>query len=212
VSSNYSIYLLRHGQVTGPPALYGSTDIPMSELGWQQLVVQTKNLKFDHVIASPLTRCCDFAEQLANARNLMIELDSDLRECDFGIWDGIPFDSINSDNWNELEQFWHKPAESTLTNAEPLADMHSRVIQSWHQHLSTLNTNTLVIAHGGVIRIILAQLLGQNWREPKWYSTLKIGYGSLTKITVHNETTVTPTVDYIGFPPPLPEGASSNAI
>jgi alpha-ribazole phosphatase/probable phosphoglycerate mutase len=41
-----------------------------------------------------------------------------------------------------------------------------------------------LVTHGGVIRMILAEILAVDWKNPHWHQHLKIGYGSLTTITV----------------------------
>ena len=42
----------------------------------------------------------------------------------------------------------------------------------------------LVIAHGGVIRMILAHILQLDWQQASWYQNLQISYGSLTRVRV----------------------------
>ncbi|WP_019025831.1 histidine phosphatase family protein [Colwellia piezophila] len=114
--------------------------------------------------------------------------------------------------WSRLEDFFQTPAENTLPEAETLADFHQRVIQGWHrlvaqqltdvksqaqtlltqcehgtlakpQSLSTPR-RVLIIAHGGVIRMILAHILQLDWQQASWHQQLKIGHGSLSRICV----------------------------
>lgn len=196
--TNISVYLLRHGQVEGPAALYGSTDIALSKVGWQQMQSQTNQLAVEQVISSPLNRCCSFASDLAARSKLAFQVNSDLRECHFGDWDGVPYDDISEQDWPQLSQFWACPCEHGLTNAEPLGVMYKRVVDAWQNIVSELAGNTLIITHGGVIRLILAYLLGLDWRNPKLFSQLRIGYASISKIEVSHHPDMAPVVSYIG--------------
>ena len=71
--------LLRHGQIDGPPALYGRTDVALSRDGWEQMYRQTNLLhRFDNIISSPLRRCHDFAKELASGHQLKLQTEKQL--------------------------------------------------------------------------------------------------------------------------------------
>ena len=73
---------------------------------------------------------------------------------------------------------------NTLPEAETLTHFHHRISSAWHNITQTQNTNTLIIAHGGVIRMILAAVLNVDWKNPAWHSNLAIGNASLTHIQI----------------------------
>ncbi|KGJ96251.1 histidine phosphatase family protein [Colwellia psychrerythraea] len=99
-------------------------------------------------------------------------------------------------HWSQLEAFFQAPAEIMLPNAEALADFHHRVIKTWQeliaQHIVIssdkkalkIPQRILVIAHGGVIRMILAHILQLDWQQASWHQKLQIGHGSLTRINI----------------------------
>jgi alpha-ribazole phosphatase len=102
--------LVRHGQIDGPPALYGRTDVALSRDGWEQMFQQTSRLhRMDNIISSPLRRCHDFAKELASDNQLRLQVESGIQECDFGEWDGIEFDD-QSQQWPLMTSFWQHPA------------------------------------------------------------------------------------------------------
>lgn len=201
------IDLLRHGQIDGPSAMYGRTDVPLSALGWQQLQQATLSLYAGRLLTSPLRRCADFARHLANERRLPLTVEDDLREYDFGDWDGIPFrdlfgdPAINPHGWEALEAFGRSPAAFTPPNAESLAMMEYRVSQCWQRLLDELRgQHSLIVCHAGTIRLILAQLLPVDWTDGRWFSALEIGYASVTRIRVSDHPQAVPRIEWLARP------------
>jgi alpha-ribazole phosphatase len=193
---------LRHGQVDGPSALYGKTDVSISDQGLHAMQTQMqKTSKVDVIISSPRLRCLHFAKVFAEFLSVPLVIEDDLQECDFGLYDGIPFDEL-SEQWLELNAFWQEPMHNTLPNAESLERFHQRVIHCW-QRLTTKHQgqNCLVVSHGGVIRQILADVLSANWQQGDWYAKLQIGYASLTRISIADYEQAVPVVNFIAKPP-----------
>ncbi len=178
-----NIYLLRHGKTLAPAALNGKTDVSVAtpiQYAMRDSVMAT--YQFQHVLTSPLTRCKALADLLVerDPHLTLSEIDA-LRELDFGHYDGVAYDSL-VDDWPKLEAFWQAPAQNTLPGAEPLDLGFARVANAWQHIVHSMEQDTLIIAHGGTIRFILADVLGVDWRNPRWYSTLSIGNQSVTHI------------------------------
>ena len=196
-----TIDLLRHGQVEGPPALYGRSDVLASAHGLQQMCRQMQRWPApDAIISSPLLRCQTFAREFARANQLTVQLQDDFQECHFGQWDGVPFQQFDTE-WAQLEAFWKAPDTFCPPGGESLHQFHSRVAQGWHEMLNCNEAvHTVIVCHGGVIRQILAMVLGLDWRSPALYSQLKIGYASLTRLSISAGYTQQPNVQFIGLP------------
>jgi alpha-ribazole phosphatase len=193
-----NIYLLRHGKVSGEAALYGHTDVDVAPdvnaLIVKQLVAM--NLEVNSVITSPLKRCFNLAELLSHESKSSITSLEPLKEINFGLYDGVPFDELHQDKniWQSLERFWQNPVQHPLPKAELLTGFSFRVINAWQMiidkvMLEPLNQNIIVVCHGGVIRMILAHLLNIDFRNPLWYTNLSIANGSLTSIEIKNKQT-----------------------
>jgi alpha-ribazole phosphatase len=200
-SGETRIDLIRHGEIDGPPALYGRTDVPLSRAGWEQMLQQTSRLQnLDNIISSPLRRCRDFAIELASDLRLKLQIESGIQECDFGEWDGIEFDD-HSQQWPLMTSFWQDPNHNTPPQGESLDMFHNRVVTSWQslceQHIGQ---NNLLVCHGGVIRQILAHILPADWHSGEWYSQLQIGHASLTRIVIPTYPEAKPSVAFIGLP------------
>ena len=201
------IILIRHVKVDGSAALYGKTDIAAQQDENQKLFTQLTERYggdsqpfLDLIISSPLQRCRLLAEQLAKNINVPLSCIDELQEINFGQLDGLPFDQLVGENpmhedaeshWSKLEQFWQAPAIQTLPEAESLAEFHQRIITSWQLLVENAIKNNqkrvLVVCHGGVIRMILADVLALNWQNPTWYQALKIDYASSTKISISKQ-------------------------
>lgn len=198
-----NIYLLRHGKVDGEAALYGHTDVPVAQATNEKInqdfaaFCQRKNITIDHMVTSPLIRCLSLAQLIASSRLLAAPKAIDaIKEMNFGQYDGVPFDALHQqpEHWQVLEKFWQDPVQQSLPEAELLTGFSYRVSHAWQQLVEQarqLEQNTLVVCHGGVIRMILAHVLNVDFRNPLWYTQLSIGNGSLTTIEVkENDTRV----------------------
>ncbi|MEI8593016.1 histidine phosphatase family protein [Photobacterium sp. Hal280] len=182
----FTVTFIRHGKVNGAPALYGSTDIAVCPETNQAIchALTQADIDYQTVISSPLRRCISLAELLAGEHPLVCE--PALKEMHFGQLDGTPFEEITSTSaeWQQLEQFWHNPASSGLPEAESLENFSMRVTACWSRIVSELRNDVLIVTHGGVIRAIVADVLGLDWKNPQWYSNLTIRNGSVTQIQV----------------------------
>ncbi len=182
----HNIYLLRHGKTLGKPALNGHSDVAVDETIQRNIADTLLNrYTFNQVYSSPLQRCYRVAELITEQKpELKLEVEPRLKEQNFGEFDGIAFDDLTP-YWNQLEQFWENPAQCTLPDAEPLQNGYQRVIAAWEQIVEQCEQDTLVIAHGGPIRYILAYVLGLDWKNPKLYTTLTIENQSVTHIRLN---------------------------
>lgn len=193
------VFLLRHAKTLGPSALNGSTDIAVADEVQDELAQLLNSHGFTHIITSPLRRCADLAHKLqALNPSLTVAIESDFREMHFGEFDGQPFDAL-APHWAMLEVFWQSPAEHPLPGAERLADCYQRVTQAWQRRLPSCPDNTLIITHGGTIRLLLAHVLHTDWRNPRWYSSLAIGNQTLTQLDIFPAPTPFVSVRNIGI-------------
>jgi len=196
------IYLMRHGQVNKPEgnALFGRTDVAISAPGWRQMLDNSGLLHdVQQVVSSPLVRCAKFARFYGQQQNIDCQIESDLQECDFGSWDGVPFAQLHT-QWPQLEAFWQQPAVVSPPDGESLQSMQRRVMACWKVLLDHYRgKNLLLVSHGGVIRMLLAGILNLDWRNPALYSQLQIPYASITKLQLGTHAQALPQVLYVGL-------------
>lgn len=177
-----NLYLLRHGEVEGEPALYGHTDIKVSSTTNTKILEDLLAVQdqFSRIVSSPLSRCLELAELFASQTELPLHVDPALQEKSFGDVDGLAFETIKK-QWPALEKFWQDPANHPLPNSETLTQFQQRIRSTFPLMLDKYQgESVLVICHGGVIRMILSIVLELDWRNPNLFSKMKIDNASIT--------------------------------
>lgn len=69
---------------------------------------KTKGYDVAGIISSPLSRCHDLAQILAEQQLLPMTTEDDLQEMDFGDFDGMPFDLL-TEHWKNSMPFGNHP-------------------------------------------------------------------------------------------------------
>ncbi len=176
--------LLRHGEPEGGPRYRGcGIDDPLSETGWAQMwaaVGPSEGWPWQRVISSPLRRCRAFAEALAERAGLPLTVAEDLREIGFGQWEGRNKRVARALDPAAWEAFYADPVAHPPPGAEPVADFQRRVTDCYRELVAAhRGEHLLVVAHAGVMRAIVAQLLGGG---PAALFRLQIDYAGMAGI------------------------------
>jgi alpha-ribazole phosphatase len=175
--------LLRHGETEFGGGLRGSLDDALTDVGWQQMraaVVEAG--PWDRIVSSPLQRCARFADELSAQRALPVQLDADLQELHFGDWEGMGTAQLMETDAQGLGHFWEDPYAFTPPNGEPVQAFARRVLgavgrlQQAHD-----GERILVICHGGVMRLLLAQARGLPREQ---LLQVVVGHGGLFSLHV----------------------------
>ncbi len=144
------LLLVRHGETdwNAEGRLQGHTDRPLSNYGREQarrLADEIGGEQFDAVYASDLTRARETAEIVAERLRLPVGLDPDLREKDWGNWEGL----------TSTERFGVElVGESTEQHQERMLGALGRIAAK-HPY-----GRILVVTHGGSMRRVQAVALG----------------------------------------------------
>lgn len=180
-----TLYLVRHAKVIGGPALYGGTDVKVDDEDNKNIALRMRRLVFtpNFIVTSSLFRCHSLATEIARHHSISVQVNAQFKEMNFGDVDGVPFDEL-SQEWSQLERFWADPSEYPLPNSETLLVFYERITQAWQELLDAQSGDGLLICHGGVIRMILAGILGVDFKQPHWHSNLQIANGSTTQIDI----------------------------
>lgn len=154
--------LIRHGEPEGGPMYRGGRDDSLSATGFEQMRLALDGGEaFDCVLSSPLRRCRDFAEELARAAGLALEIEPGLCEISFGDWEGRTPEQVAETDAELQSAFWVRPDLHAPPNGETLDAFFERVARSWRDCSERLRgQRVLFVGHGGVIRMILARELG----------------------------------------------------
>lgn len=177
--------LLRHGEVAGRECFRGSTDEPLSSNGWQQMQrAVALNAPWQRLLSSPLRRCAEFAEQLANDSDIPLSINPELREIHFGDWEGQSAEEIFAKNPRILTGFFEDPINNMPPGAEPLEAFSARVLAAWQEIILShrADRHLLLVSHGGPIRMIIAHILGIPYNR---LLNLEVPLASISRIRVN---------------------------
>jgi len=179
------IDLLRHGETVAGSCFLGSTDAGLNDVGWQQMRIAIKDKKYQCIISSPLKRCAEFSQQFSQRNNIPLVVETDLREMHFGDWEAKSVETIWKEQQELLSAFWEDPLNNTPPNGEKLIDFESRVKAAFNKIRNEYNEERiLVVAHGGVIRQILATILSVPFKSSL---QINIDYAGLSQLDCYAE-------------------------
>jgi alpha-ribazole phosphatase len=167
-SKGYSLrlILIRHGEPE-PEAkgrCYGSLDVGLSDSGRAQ--IETKLILLRSFIAealytSPLTRAAESAAIVGLGLRLKPTLAPELREIDFGRFEGLRYEEIERLYPEEYKLWMEHPTEIKFPQGESFTEMKARVLR-FKEFLQKSHDQQAVVlvCHGGTNRILLAEALG----------------------------------------------------
>ena len=175
------IDLIRHGEPEGGRMFRGSTNHPLSSRGRDQMLqAVADDGGWEAVVTSPLARCAGFAQDLADARGIPLETAPALREMDFGAWEGRTADDILTNGPGDLAGFWADPERAQAPDGESLAAFRDRVSAGGAGLLERYaGRHVLVVGHGGVIRVVIAEVLGLPLAN---LFRIEVGYANRTRL------------------------------
>src|SRR5215472_5636209 len=119
--------LLRHGDTRLSPEhrFSGQRDLPLSANGTRQARAAACRLaagaRIDAVVSSPLRRAAATAAIAAKELGLTADTDDDLRETDFGEWEGFTLAEIQQ-RWPAAAAAWQHNPERAPPGGESFAD------------------------------------------------------------------------------------------
>jgi alpha-ribazole phosphatase len=175
--------LLRHGETELGGGLRGSLDDALTEKGWMQMrAAVVEGGPWDRIVSSPLQRCARFAAELGEQLNLSVHLDKDLQELHFGAWEGQSAAALMETDAEALGLFWADPYSFTPPQGEPVSDFSSRVLSAVARlHSTYAGERVLLVSHGGVMRLLLAQARGLPREQ---LLNVEVAHGALFALTV----------------------------
>ncbi|RON41697.1 alpha-ribazole phosphatase family protein [Pseudomonas brassicacearum] len=177
--------LLRHGETELGGGLRGSLDDALTEKGWAQMrAAVVAQGPWDRLVSSPLQRCARFAEELGAQLGLPVQLDKDLQELHFGAWEGQSAAALMETDAEALGLFWADPYSFTPPQGEPVVDFSTRVLAAVERlRDACAGERVLLISHGGVMRLLLAQARGLPREQ---LLNVEVGHGALFSLTVES--------------------------
>lgn len=148
------LILVRHGQTVDNVAgiAQGWNDSALSEVGGRQVRALGERITMyepDAIFTSPLGRAISTAEAIAASTGLEIVTLDDLREMNYGEWDGRSFLDVRRD-WADTYHRWKDDEAAQCPEGESHADVRRRLE---HAFQSIRAQRPIIVTHGTAIRI-----------------------------------------------------------
>jgi len=179
------LILLRHGNTGFSGQYIGSKDVPLSANGCRQIASLQpilENQQIDYILSSPMLRCRESAEILFSDRH--VYYDDDLREIDFGRWEGLIFQEIATNDPDLVNKWAAWNPDFCFPEGECIDHFIKRVHRAGSRIKESSNKNIILIAHGGVIRALLCYLLNL---KPEKYLLFQVEKGRYTTLELFSE-------------------------
>lgn len=144
------VYLLRHGQtdLNAQGVLQGSIDAPLNQLGRAQAGLAADTLAdfgIRQIVSSPQRRARETADIVADRLGVAISENPDLRERDWGIFEG---------------KLWDTHSESG-EGVETYANLRQRAGHAFEEITRSCDFPCLIVTHGGLIRALIDGIGGK---------------------------------------------------
>ena len=212
------LFLIRHGQtIWNHEGRYqGNTDIDLNDTGIEQAKLAKaylKNIDFLNIYSSPLSRAIDTAKIIKGDRNHKIIQCNDLREIEFGKWEGLKFDEINTQYKKEYQGWLDDPFNNGPTGGEKFSALTERVIRCTSRIVkendSDSTNSVALITHGGVIVALIVYYL--QIPPQRWRSVIQ-RQGAINIITISDGFPYISQINYTGHLKPVYDDSEDKVI
>ncbi|MEV4106397.1 bifunctional RNase H/acid phosphatase [Nonomuraea sp. NPDC049695] len=157
-----SLLLLRHGEteLSLERRFSGRGEVELTPNGLAQAAAAAERLsrepyRPDVIVSSPLKRARQTAEAVAQRTGLDVEVDEDLRELDFGAWEGQTFTEVQR-RWPAELAAWLADPETAPPGGESFASAARRVQAAGERLIERYEGKTvLAVSHVTPIKMLL---------------------------------------------------------
>jgi len=159
------VILVRHGQTLWNLEMkyQGHCDVALTEKGVEQAMMAAQRLADEDisaVYASDLSRALKTAECIADVHRLPVTTIPDLREINFGEWEGLTFEGINSQRPDGRSKLFTHPDEIVIPGGETFREVKDRATTALAKLvIEHPNQTIVVVSHGATIRAVLCAVL-----------------------------------------------------
>ena len=194
VDADTSLLLVRHGRTAANRAglFLGATDIPLDRFGELQARMVAERIArewpVDSIVTSPMLRARATAMPIAARLGLIPITIDDLREMDFGRFEGQSFEDIHRVDPQFIERLADVHDDDLeWPDGERRGAFYERVWRAFSRVIDEQpGRRVVVVAHGGVIGAFMAMLRGQLPGDPAIYGVKNC---SVTHLVVRNRHT-----------------------
>lgn len=196
------LFLVRHGQTQWnlEGKYQGITNTKLTKLGIKQAILAAKYLskvKFSGFYSSPLGRTIETAEIFKKILKMDYIVKENLKEMNFGKWEGLIFNEIISKYGEDFQNWLKNPFENAPTQGEDFNSLIERGNKEIHSILNEHNDddNVLIITHGGFIVAMLVYWLKIS---PDRWSSIIQSHGAINIVVLNKEIPYISSINFTG--------------
>lgn len=187
-------FLVRHGETewNAQGRIQGQSDPSLNAAGERQarrLGLRLASVPFAESRCSDLRRCSETAAGILLGRNdVRLKEMPELREKNFGAWEGLTFREVET-GYPDLYRHWLTARDPSLAppGGESDLQLYSRaqtVVDRLRETRTGSSGNLLVVTHGGMLRALIACLLGLQTQK-MW--TFRFANAGLSVVSVFED-------------------------
>ena len=172
-----TLQIIRHGETEWNAAhrFQGHGDSPLNETGRRQVAAlgrRMQAIQFDTLVSSDLGRAQETASIISGCTGHTVQLDSRLRERNYGVLEGLTVPQITEQYGEVLDQFNKDDPEYVLPGGESHRQHYQRNVAFFDEFLSgRFGTNVAAVAHGGVLDSIFRYVARLPLAQPRCFIT-----------------------------------------
>lgn len=179
------IYIARHGETeyNRLDIIQGSKDIDLNEAGQAQaqaLAERFTDISLDAVFSSTMKRARQTAEAVATLKNMEVTTYPELREMNFGDYEGLNYFDVE-DDFLAIKSEWEKGYfDKACQNGESPNDVWNRANpRCLNIFEKNEGKNILMVLHGRLIRILFTQWFGWDLKQMNKFRTPNVSFNLL---------------------------------
>ncbi|MGB9660567.1 MAG: alpha-ribazole phosphatase [Moorellaceae bacterium] len=166
MSRGTRLYLIRHAETewNNSGRYQGHIDIALSLQGRRQAALLRDRLREEKLVAvytSDLKRARETAVIIAEPHGLPVVEVPDLRELNFGLWEGLTYQEIAACYTKDLEEWLAHPAVKQIPGGESFAQVQKRtsgvITKIIAEHPGE---KVAIVSHGGTLLTMVLSCLG----------------------------------------------------
>ncbi|MFD9412695.1 bifunctional RNase H/acid phosphatase [Streptomyces sp. NPDC059989] len=183
--------LLRHGETALTPQKRfsgsGGSDPELSPAGRRQASAVAEALAargtIQTVISSPLRRCRETAQAVADRLGLTVTVEEGLREVDFGAWEGLTFAEVREKFPDDLQAWLDSPKAAPTGGGESFMAATRRISATRDRLLAAHAGRTvLLVSHVTPVKILVRLALGA---PPEALFRMELSAASLSAVAYY---------------------------
>jgi len=168
---------IRHAETDMAGTFCGHSNPPINAHGRQQIKTLMDALNGEEInciFTSDLERASSTAGTLADNSGVPCIKRPNLREIDFGSWEGLTWQQIQEQDEAYARRWTKAYPNLSAPGGESFADFETRVIAEVTEIFNSQDRRqTAIVTHGGVMRVVLQTMCGvtenQAWELTKHY-------------------------------------------